>query len=138
MTLEKNLLVRSIDCSVFPKIQRLTYWTIDSPDESVQIPSKRKAQTSRQDMEMTVVQKEILLNDTLRNAESEKNISFVKKVLYFISGIKAADISKQTEKKFIVDTSIEENPFWSKVCNILAIVSMAASGFLFSFLNKYN
>ncbi len=90
-------------------------------------------------MELNVSQKEIFLDNKAETPKPEKNITFVKKVLYFISGISTADISnKKLNKKFIVDTSIEENPFWSAVCNILAILSMAASGFLFAFLNKYN
>jgi hypothetical protein len=37
-----------------------------------------------------------------------------------------------------VDTSIDETPFWSTVCNIAAIITISASGFVFAFFNKYN
>ncbi len=86
---------------------------------------------------MSDAQEKILLQKKAKIPKPEEDITFLKKILYFISGIKTADI-KRVDKKFVFDTSIKENPLWSNVCNVMAVASMAASGFLFAFLNKYN
>lgn len=36
-----------------------------------------------------------------------------------------------------MDTSIDENQFWSRVCDINALIAMSLAGFVIAFFNKF-
>ena len=67
-----------------------------------------------------------------------------KKIGFILCGINLKEYDLRRKKlneipeKLIVDTSIDETPIWSTVCNICAILTISASGFVFSFFNKFN
>ena len=37
-----------------------------------------------------------------------------------------------------VDTSIDQDPMWARVCNVNAVVAISLSGFFIAFFNKYD
>ncbi len=45
---------------------------------------------------------------------------------------------KQTGNNNKIDTSIEEDPFWSKWTSLAAVVTLAACGAVGAFFNKYD
>jgi hypothetical protein len=69
---------------------------------------------------------------------SEK-MGALKKSFYFLCGIEKNKTEPDPEKqKDNMDTSIEQNPFWSAVCDVNAIIAMAVAGFAYGFFNKFN
>lgn len=66
----------------------------------------------------------------------------LKKTLFWLCGIEQSlnkpEISDaELERQQEIDTSIEEDPFWSTVCNINAIIAMSVAAFCFAFFNKF-
>jgi sodium/glucose cotransporter 9 len=69
-----------------------------------------------------------------------KEFNVFKKAFFFICGIESQIDKNETEEieETNMDTSIDEDPFWSRVCDINAIIAMSLAGFSIAFFNKYN
>lgn len=71
-----------------------------------------------------------------------------KKTIFWICGIesllKQEELRKnssdleENNKVLKIDTSIHQDPFWSKICDINAVIAMALCGFCYGFFNKFN
>ena len=74
--------------------------------------------------------------------QSQKKPNIMKRIGFLICGINLKEYKKsktaEAPIKVLIDTSIDETPIWSTVCNIGAILAISASGFVFAFFNKYN
>ncbi len=71
----------------------------------------------------------------------EEKISALKKTFFWICGIEAhlkKNHHDHVEEVHHVDTSIDQNPKWSLVCDINAVFAVALSGFCIAFFNKYD
>jgi len=75
--------------------------------------------------------------------DSDKPPSKLKKAFFWICGIEKM-LQNKTEENLqdkstnIVDTSIDEEPFWALICNINAVLAIALCGFCVAFFNKYD
>jgi hypothetical protein len=69
-----------------------------------------------------------------------REMSTLKKGFYFICGLesKINENNQEEIEETKMDTSIDENPFWSRFCDINAIAAMSLAGFAVAFFNKYN
>lgn len=68
-----------------------------------------------------------------------KEMSSLKKAFYFICGLESQINPNANDEieKTTMDTSIDEDPFWSRFCDINAIIAMSLAGFSVAFFNKY-
>lgn len=148
------------------KIQRLTYFTIHSPHEPLHIPSDKGlfgrgictgADLKYEEgfeMEKITHAEKLIKNDTTvkRPIKSDsladdaevqvvKKYNIFKRVLFWICGMETYMNSKRKRdqmSKVKIDTSIDEDPLLSKLCDIGAILTMAFCGFVFGFFNKFD
>ena len=61
--------------------------------------------------------------------------------LFWICGIESnlkENFSDDLKVKQEVDTSIEQDKFWSNICDINAVFAIALSGFCIAFFNKFD
>ena len=77
----------------------------------------------------------------IESAVTKTNV--FKKIGFLLCGINLNEYEKRKKLnevtvQVVVDTSIDETPIWSTVCNIGIILTISASGFIFAFFNKYN
>lgn len=81
------------------------------------------------------------LNDT---DDERKELSSFRKIMYWICGVEKfinvdrAKLNKANDNNFKIDTSIDQSPLWSNVCDINAIIAMAICSFLYAFFNKFS
>ena len=64
-------------------------------------------------------------------------MGFLKKTLFFICGIEK-EIEEDSE---VQKTSLDYDnfdPYWTKICNLSAILIISITGFIIAFLNKFN
>ncbi len=117
------------------KIRRLTFFSIDDPEE---------AEIREEDLiiqEKIKMHKQMVININSFDYEESatlKNTSFFKKSLDWICGIESISLNKNElveEQK--VDTSIDQTRFDSNVCDISAVLVMAFCGFCYAFFNKF-
>lgn len=84
---------------------------------------------------------EIRETETDEFHDLDRKHSLFKKAFFWICGIESGlnkrDVSKSI-KPHTPDTSIEQEPFWSAVCDINAVIAIALSGFCIAFFNKYH
>ncbi len=66
-----------------------------------------------------------------------------KTILFWFCGIESI-LKKPSEEEletYIVeskiDTSIDQEKFWSNLCDVNAVIALALTGFVVAFLNKY-
>lgn len=67
--------------------------------------------------------------------------SNLKVALFWICGIESnlkENFNPNENVENIIDTSIDQDPFWSKVCDLNAVIAIALCGFSVAFFNKYN
>ena len=72
---------------------------------------------------------------------SRKKIGEFKKLIFYICGIESllkANYVETSDDSFKMDTSIESNPYWSKVCSINAVIVFTFTGFVVAFFNKFD
>jgi hypothetical protein len=78
---------------------------------------------------------------SMMSARSQNKASGLKKLFFWICGIESMQKAKGTEvphsQRHDVDTSIDQDRFWAKMCNINAVIALALSAFFFAFFNKY-
>ena len=72
--------------------------------------------------------------------EQRPKPSKLKVALFWICGIESSlkegyDPDAKIEHE--IDTSIDQDPFWSNVCDLNAVIAIAISGFTVAFYNKY-
>jgi len=67
----------------------------------------------------------------------------LKVMLFWICGIESI-LKKPNETKLTadlpesnIDTSIDEDKFWSNFCDVNAVIALALTGSIVAFLNKY-
>lgn len=91
--------------------------------------------------------KEIKLNDEKVETESleEKNVSqkpppsIFKKAFFWLCGIESTFNQENKEQvQEVIDTSIDQDPFWATVCDVNAIIALGLAGFCFAFFNKFD
>ena len=66
----------------------------------------------------------------------------LKVALFWICGIESSlkqnfEVTSEKQLEQVVDTSIDQDPFWANVCNVNAIVAISLSGFCIAFFNRY-
>lgn len=75
------------------------------------------------------------------NAKPFVKPSNLKVALFWICGIEGnlkEDFNENEQIEQVIDTSIDQDPFWSKVCDLNAVLAIALCGFCVAFFNKYN
>ena len=74
----------------------------------------------------------------IENSPHVKHGAF-KTALFWICGIESS-LTPNDDVVLVnkVDTSIDEDPFWSRVCDINAIVAIGLCTFCFAFMNKFD
>lgn len=79
----------------------------------------------------------LLASQTKSTSHEPKKIGYLKKIILLICGVNAKTMNNPNiEVK--MDTSIEETKFWSKICDIGTVISLAVCGFFFAFFNKFD
>jgi hypothetical protein len=89
--------------------------------------------------ELKVQETDANLESNDDNNDNGDGMGIFKRGLYFLCGIEKQqkqDNVEVVEEK--VDVSIDEDPFWSSICDLNAILAMAAAGFAYGFFNKYS
>ncbi len=64
-----------------------------------------------------------------------------KTALFWLCGIESnlkENFDSSIQVKNEVDTSIDQNQFWSNVCDVNAVVALAMNAFVTAFYNKYD
>lgn len=112
----------------------MTYFTIDDPEEPL---------TRDEDLliEEKIERKRIIKQELKSANPTVKQVSKGKKILYWLCGIESLlgqNKDDGTKKAYKIDTSIDQDPFWSNVCDANAVVAMALCGFVYAFFNKYD
>ena len=74
---------------------------------------------------------------------ADQDVSCLKKGMYWLCGIESMinssdEPAKIESKQHEMDTSISQDPFWAKVCDINAVLAIALSAFCIGFFNRYN
>ncbi len=96
------------------------------PDQNDQLKAKNKIRFSSSKFKLTL-------------EDNQAEASKLKTALYWICGIEHRLKHKErTMQKYVIDTSIAQSPFWANVCDVNAILVMAACGFFYAFFNKFN
>lgn len=110
-------------------IRRLTYFSIDDPLEPEPMPTNQ-----------IYIEKEDTFNLVNFLETNDKHVKMHKKVFFWLCGIeKYLNFGKNSETKDEkIDTSIEENRFWSGICDANAVIAMAFCGFCYAFFNRFN
>lgn len=67
-----------------------------------------------------------------------EKVSPIKNVVLCLFGVKSQFKNKNKEVNTEIDTSIDEDPFWSMICDVFAIIAMSCCGFMAAFFNNYN
>jgi lipopolysaccharide export LptBFGC system permease protein LptF len=80
---------------------------------------------------------------SVMSSRSQNKVSSLKKILFWICGIESMQKAKETtevphSQRHDIDTSIDQDKFWAKICNINAVIALALSAFFFAFFNKYD
>lgn len=135
----------------------MTFFTINDPEEAIQIKDATRKRCNfcvgaslsesgdeedreEEEEETVVVEEPKRKGRSMMEKLQNQPPSVLKKALFWICGIESslnkADI-EGVEKFHHPDTSIDQDPFWSKVCDINAIFAIALSGFCIAFFNKY-
>jgi hypothetical protein len=81
--------------------------------------------------------------------DNPNEASKLKKIIFWLCGIESmlkpknsdeinsTDTESNVNNK-IIDTCIYQDPFWSKFCDVNAVIAMALCGFCYGFFNKFN
>ncbi len=81
----------------------------------------------------------MIIDEKIDEKLDEKLPSMSKKVLFILCGMKSLlNKSNNVNKISLQDTSIEEDPKWALVCDILAVLMLSFCGFSIAFFNKFN
>ncbi len=145
------------------KIRRLTYFSINDPQEPIQIPYSKGVccsspmlddnKSSKENFDSEVMEKLTNHKKEISSLEECKDESKVevfvnkmnvfKKIGFLLCGINVNEYEKRKKlneipAQVIVDTSIDQTPIWSAVTDISAILTISAAGFILAFFNKYN
>lgn len=131
----------------------MTYFTLNDDEEPVEIKDGKGmcgnfcvgANLDEDDLEKTKedeisaepIQDSHLIEDYLE----KKSPGRVKTALFWICGVESVlkqggNKSDQPAPK--VDTSIEENKWLSRLCDVNAIIAISLSGFCIAFFNRYD
>ena len=132
----------------------MTYQSIKDPLEPIQIPSGKGYGANHfcagadldlddeEDDENEMTNKSPEIKNEEKKLEIEKStgeISIFKKCFFFICGIESSINEDEVEiEETKMDTSIDEDPYWSRICDINAIIAMSLAAFSFAFFNNYN
>ncbi len=136
----------------------MTYFTINDPDLPIQIKDKKRSNCNfcvganlDSDDEKLVAQEEQRVKkeqqdlkkhvhfsdgDQLDISQAIKEHGVLKRALFWICGIES-QLKEEAVEQVHVDTSIDQNPKWARVCNVNAVIAIALSGFFVAFFNKY-
>lgn len=135
----------------------MTYFTIDDPEEPVQIKDAKgkwcgfcvgadlseKNSTRYEEFDENEDQaRKQQLSELPDMLKQDENAGVFKKAFFWMCGIEKkkpnnsnSNTSSEPQK---ADTSLEQNRFWSTICDINAVIAIGLSGFCFAFFNKYN
>ena len=111
----------------------MTYFTINDPLEPVPINEKpRKIKNDQLKLE-------------IEEPKHDTNKIYVKPnkfkiALFWICGIESnlkENFNEDLKVIQKVDTSIEQDPFWSNICDLNAVIALALCAFVIAFYNKY-
>lgn len=127
----------------------MTYFSIYDPDEPIQIKDKKRKNCNfcvGANLDEDVEEPEPEVDDDQENfhrrksVRNRKEVGFLKKTFFWICGIEHSlnTGNKETEIKHHVDTSIDQDPKWARICDANAVVAIALSGFCVAFFNKYD
>ena len=134
------------------KIKRLTYFTINDPEEPIPIKDAKGICGNfcvGADLNEDEAETRIDSFDFKEPIERKPRKEYVKPgkfkvALFWICGIESSlketteeQKMEEEERPTTVDTSIEQDPFWAGVCNINAVFAIALSGFCVAFFNRY-
>ena len=75
--------------------------------------------------------------EDVQTASVPEKLPFYKKAFFFICGIETLRNQKKDEVEPEPNVSIETDPFWSKVIDLVALFVAAVAGFFIAFFNKY-
>lgn len=142
------------------KIKRLTFFTIYDEEEPVQIKDGKGmcgtfcagASLSESEEEEDVNRKNEKIvknvtfefedkNSSLRSSIDSTSPSTLKKAFFWICGIESTlNQNEDPDEAFKnkIDTSIDQDKFYARLCNINAVFAVALCGFCIAFFNKFN
>lgn len=112
---------------------------LSEPDEDKPVEDENKQEKNSVKTKKATFDLEF--DDEQVKDKNQKVVSPLKKALFWICGIESSlnrDDLKDAAISHHVDTSIDQNPFWSAVLDINAVIAMSIGGFCLAFLNKYN
>ena len=78
------------------------------------------------------------LNNVLRNIHANSKFKIA---LFWICGIESnlkENFNEDLKVIQKVDTSIEQDPFWSNICDLNAVIALSLNAFVIAFYNKYD
>jgi hypothetical protein len=114
----------------------LTYFTINDPQEPIPMnePTTHNKYTLKKTNELE--------GNSFQIEETNQYIkpSKLKVALFWICGIESSlkkDFNPDKQIEHEIDTSINQDPFWSNICDLNAVFAIALSGFTLAFYNRY-
>ena len=118
---------------------------LDEIDENLTYEMyERNKQTNLEQNNSAFEKEAIELNENNEKTEyvvedvrPEPILPFYKKAFFIICGIETLRNQKKDEVEPEPNVSIETDPFWSKVIDLVALFVAAVAGFFIAFFNKY-
>ena len=117
----------------------MTYFTINDPHEPIPInePTTKTQNNSTEKITTNELESNYFqIEETKQYTEPSK----LKVALFWVCGIESSlkkDFNPDKQVKHEVDTSIDQDPFWSKICDLNAVFAIALSSFTVAFYNRY-
>ena len=139
----------------------MTYFTLNDPDEAIPIKDAKGKYCQvcvganlnedikydelifdkEKDGQIIVVEKS-KVEENLKEKAKKINIppGKAKKVFFWICGIEnmTGDNENSEDVQEVIDTSIDQEPFWATFCDLNAIIAIGLSCFCFAFFNKFD
>ena len=129
----------------------MTYFTINDPEEPVVFEEHRddiakQEEAALENQRRIQEEKAKALHDDDDSAESSGKEGGLKTIVFWICGIESQlktnrDSQTTNETPPVVervDTSIEEDKFWARICDLNAIIAMSCMGFFLAFFNRFD
>ncbi len=138
-------------CQTNKKIKRLTYFTINDPDEAVAIKDAKDScgnfcvganlSDTEEENDYTGKSQNQMENFNVQEETNDENPSKLKVAFFWICGIESSlntDKNVNIVPEYKVDVSIDQNKFWAHFCDLNAVFAIALMSFGFAFLNKFD
>lgn len=131
----------------------MTYFTINDEEEPIEIKDGKGmcghfcvGANLDEDDYVKTKEEEIIVEPVEESGLDEdivqkKSPGRIKTILFWICGVESVlkqGVNKPDQPAPKVDTSIEENKWLSRLCDVNAIVAIALSGFCIAFFNRYD